>query len=222
MYILGLMGATRRLDHYDASTGWQPFFIMMLVGGLIIAVGTALQIAQITASLIQKNRLRDTTGDPWGGRTLEWATSSPPAYYNFTTIPTITSRDALLDIKAEGDTKVEYEDIMIPKNTAAGIYISAFAFLAGFGFVWYIWWLVIVSIIGIIAVFIVRGFNEESEYVLSAKDVEKYEIKQQKQAAKNLALNQQNDEEEMGLWDFIRYIWSFAMDIIKMKRWRKW
>ena len=78
MYILGLMGATRRLDHYDASTGWQPLFILMFIGGLVIAVGVALQLAQILASVIQKNRLRDTTGDPWDGRSMEWAVPSPP------------------------------------------------------------------------------------------------------------------------------------------------
>ena len=77
MYVLGIMGATRRLDHYDPSTGWQPLYIMMFIGGLVIALGVALQLAQIIASIIQKRQLA-TTGDPWDGRTLEWATSGPP------------------------------------------------------------------------------------------------------------------------------------------------
>lgn len=223
MYILGMMGATRRLDHYDASTGWQPFFIMMLIGGIIICIGVALQIVQILASVIQKHRLQDTTGDPWGGRTLEWATASPPAFYNFTTIPSVTTADGLLDIKRDGQRKPAYEDIMIPKNTAAGIYISIFAFIASFAFVWHMWLLVIASIIGIIVVFIVRGFNEHSEYTLTAEKVEKLEAARlNKLAVQKPFKPGADDGEEMGLWDFIIYVWTFARGIWKTKRWRTW
>jgi cytochrome o ubiquinol oxidase subunit 1 len=88
MYILGMMGATRRLDHYDASTGWHPFYVLMLIGGIVIMIGVALQLAQIIASVIERKRLVDTTGDPWDGRTLEWAVPSPAPSYNFTKIPT--------------------------------------------------------------------------------------------------------------------------------------
>jgi cytochrome o ubiquinol oxidase subunit 1 len=183
MYILGLMGATRRLDHYDSSTGWHPFYIMMLVGGLIIAAGTALQLIQIIASFAQKRHLRDTTGDPWDGRTLEWATTSPPPFYNFTHIPVVTTRDAFWEMKQRGKpSKPKYEDIHMPKNTAAGIYIAIFAFLAGFGFVWEINWLAIVSIIGAIVVLIARTFDEHTEYTLTAAKVEKLETEREQKA----------------------------------------
>ncbi len=175
MYILGIMGATRRMDHYEASTGWQPFFILMLIGGLVIMLGVVLQLAQILASIIDRKRLRDRTGDPWQGRTLEWSTTSPPPFYNFRAIPKVRSRDAFLDIKAEGDKPPKYEDIHMPKRTAVGIYLSIFAFMLGFGFVWEITWLVVVSIVAIIITFIVRGFREDSEYTLSAAEVEAYE-----------------------------------------------
>jgi cytochrome o ubiquinol oxidase subunit 1 len=160
MYILGFMGATRRLDHYDASTGWQPFYVLMLIGGVIICIGVALQVVQIIASFIQKRRLRDTTGDPWDGRTLEWATASPPPHYNYTVIPQVTSRDAFWEMKQKGLPKPAYENIRTPYNTAAGIYVAAFGFLGSFAFVWEITWLVVVSFIGIIAVFVARGFKE--------------------------------------------------------------
>lgn len=211
MYALGLMGATRRLDHYDASTGWQPFFVLMLIGGIVIAIGTALQLVQIFASIIQRHRLYDLTGDPWNGRSLEWATASAPPFYNFTAIPAVSSFDTFWETKKHHQpSKPVYEDIIIPKNTAAGIYISIFAFLIGFGFVWEMYWLPVVSIIGIIVVFIVRGFDDNSEYVLTAAEVENLEAKralahtvrvQQHQAALH--------EEEMGVIDFIRYMLKY-------------
>ncbi len=216
MYILGLMGAPRRLDHYDASTGWQPLFVMMLIGGIIIAIGLALQIAQIIASFIQKNRLRDATGDPWDGRTLEWSVASPPPFYNFTVIPKVNSRDAFWDMKQAGDHKPEYEDIHIPKNTAAGIYISIFAFFIGFGFVWHINWLAVVSFIGILIVFIVRAFDEHPEYTLTASEVKELEAARTKQAKAERRHNPTNDrDEDMGLWELIKVIVTFGFGLAR-------
>lgn len=228
MYILGIMGATRRLDHYDSSTGWQPFYVLMLIGGIIIMVGVALQVVQIIASFIQKRRLRDTTGDPWDGRSLEWATASPPPFYNFTNIPQVTTRDAYWEMKQQGLPKPTYEDIHMPKNTAAGIYIAAFAFLACFAFVWEIVWLVVVSIIGMLAVFIIRTFDEHAEYTLTAEEVRRLEAERKKkdEAAskpKNpLSHLHINGEEDMGLWEFIKVVVRFGLDVIRNKRWRTW
>ena len=222
MYILGLMGATRRMDHYDANTGWQALFIVMFIGGLIIMAGVALQLAQILASFIQKNRLRDTTGDPWDGRSLEWAVPSAPPFYNFTVIPEVSTRDAFLDMKQKGLAKATYEDIIIPKNTGAGIYIAVFGFFASFAFVWHIVWLIVVSLIGVVVVFIVRGFNEESEYTITASEVQKLEEARIKQA-KSVAFGKYDKyEEDLGLKELIRIVVEFALDIVKNKRWQKW
>ncbi|GAC1391399.1 MAG: cytochrome o ubiquinol oxidase subunit I [Candidatus Saccharimonadales bacterium] len=224
MYVLGLMGATRRLDHYDASTGWQPLFILMFLGGIIIMLGVALQLAQILASFIQKNQLRDSTGDPWNGRSLEWATQSPPPFYNFTVIPHVTTRDAFWEMKQHGITKPTYEDILIPKNTAAGIYIAGFAFLVGFAFVWEIVWLAVVSVIGIIVVFVIRAFNEHPEYTLKAEEVQHIEEKR----IKNAALRHHDDhhgrdtEEEMGVIDLIKVVFAFGLEVKRKRLWRKW
>ncbi len=218
LYVLGIMGATRRLDHYDASTGYQPFYIMALIGGLIIAVGVALQIVQIIASFIQKRQLRDTTGDPWDGRTLEWATASPPQFYNFSTIPQVTSRDAFWEMKQQGMPKPAYEDIHMPKNTAAGIYIAGFAFLACFAFVWDIVWLTVVSIIGVIAVVVVRTFDEHSEYTITAAEVKKLEAVRRKENP--VTRSPKDDEEDMGLVEFIRIVVKFALGVIRGKLWR--
>lgn len=226
MYVLGFMGATRRLDHYDSATGWQPLYILMFIGGVVIAVGVALQIVQIIASFMQRRRLRDTTGDPWDGRSLEWATDSPPQSYNFTTIPQVDGRDTFWQMKQQGLPKPAYETIHVPKNTGAGVYIAVFAFLASFAFVWEITWLIVVSIIGILAVFIARTFNDDVEYVLTAEDVRKLEAerKQKDEAERQRkvpVLGISNDE-DMGLRDFIKAVIIFGLDVLKNKRWRTW
>lgn len=217
LYILGLMGATRRLDRYDASTGWQPFFIMSLIGGLIIALGVALQVAQIIASYMQKHRLADTTGDPWDARTLEWSTNSPPPSYNFAVIPEVNSRDAFWEMKQAGIVKPHYRDIHMPNNTAAGIYISVFAFLAGFGFVWEMVWLSVLSIVAIIIVLIARAFNDDSEYTIPAAVVEKME-EHQAERVRTIRSTQRDDEEDMGLIEFIRILITWAWGIVRRKR----
>ncbi len=225
MYVLGFMGASRRLDHYDASTGWQPLFILMFIGGIVISIGVALQLAQILASFIQKKHLRDVTGgDPWDGRSLEWSTPSPPPFYNFTVIPQVSTYDAYLEMKQIGVSKVVYEDIHMPKSTPIGIYISIFATLASFAFVWDIIWLIVVSIIGMIVTFIIRAFDEHTEYVLPAAEVEKLEVARAKKSVthNSAGVHAGSTDDDMGLWELIMIIWKFVMDIIKNKRWRKW
>jgi cytochrome o ubiquinol oxidase subunit I len=219
MYVLGIMGATRRLDHYDASTGWQPLYIMMLIGGLIICVGVALQVVQIIASVMQKKRLRDTTGDPWDGRTLEWATASPPPFYNVAAIDPVTTRDAFSEMKLRAsDPKPKYEDIHMPHNTAAGIYIAAFAFAACFAFVWHITWLAIVGVIGVIVWSIRHAFNDDTEYTLPAAEVEKIEEAHRKRAAAKAP----EEGEDMSVWEFVRTVVAWALDVVRKRRWRTW
>jgi cytochrome o ubiquinol oxidase subunit 1 len=225
LYVLGIMGATRRLDHYDSTTGWRPFFIMALVGGIIIMIGVALQLVQIIASFIQKGRLLDTTGDPWDGRSLEWSTPSPAPFYNFAVIPQVapsSSHDVFWEMKQQGLPKPAYEDIHMPRNTAVGIYISAFAFLVGFGFVWEIVWLVIVGVIGIIVCIIAKTFNEDSEYTIPAAEVEKLENAHTKKMQAARKSQGDDNDEDMGLLEFVKIVLAWALDTIKNKRWRTW
>lgn len=222
MYILGFMGASRRLDHYDASTGWQPLFITMFIGGIVIMIGVALQLVQIFASVLQRRQLRDTTGDPWDGHTLEWSMPSPAPFYNFVTIPTVVSRDDYWEAKkSHRSTPVVYEDIHMPKNTAAGIYIAAFAFLFGLAVVWEIIWLAVVSLIGIIVIFIIRGFDEHPEYVIKADEVKRL-AEAQEQKARHLARHPHHAEEDMGLRDVAVTVSRFALDVVRKKQWRNW
>lgn len=199
LYILGFMGVTRRLDHYT-DPSWQPLFIIAFIGSLIICAGVAFQLLQIIVSIKNRKQLADTTGDPWNGRSLEWATASPSPFYNFAVIPDMTNYENYWEIKNARGTKevarssknpdttrhephvVQYTDFHMPKNTPMGIYISGFVFLVGFGFVWHLIWLVAIGLIGAIACLVIRAFDEETEYVITAAEVEEYEKNKQKSA----------------------------------------
>jgi cytochrome o ubiquinol oxidase subunit 1 len=177
LYILGLMGATRRLDHYDASTGWQPLFMVSLIGACIIALAVGIQILQVIVSIRQRKQNRDLTGDPWNGRSLEWATSSPPPFYNFAVIPQVESRDPFWEMKKKKNLPVKYEDIKLPKNTPMGIYIAGFLFLFGVAMVFQATLFALIGLFGAIGCVLIRTFDDETEYVLTAAEVEKIEKK---------------------------------------------
>jgi cytochrome o ubiquinol oxidase subunit 1 len=180
LYILGLMGAARRMDHYDASLGWQGLFIVSGLGFLVICSAIAIQVWQLVVSIRDRKQNLDTTGDPWNGRTLEWATTSPPPFYNFAVIPQVTGKDAWWEMKekkrVEGvGHRVEYKDIEMPKNTPMGIYIAGFCFLVGFGMVWHMWWLAIVGVLGSIICLVIYSMDENTEYVITALELEEME-----------------------------------------------
>lgn len=179
LYVLGLMGATRRLDHYSANLGWQPLFIIAGIGTAIIALAVALQILQLIVSIMMRRDNRDLTGDPWDGRTLEWSTTSPPPFYNFAIEPTVSERDAFWAMKQaaknQSETKPEYHSFHEMKNTAAPIIIGFFAITFGFAFVWHIWWLVAVGFLGVITTLIMHLTDERVERTVSVAEIEKVE-----------------------------------------------
>ena len=178
LYILGFMGATRRLDHYDASMGWQGLFVVAGIGAGIIMLGIGLQVLQFVVSIWQRKQNIDTTGDPWNGRTLEWSTVSPAPFYNFAIIPNISGRDAFWQSKNSKSANIEapqYKDIELPKNSPYGFVIAIFIFLCGFGIVWHIWWLAAAGLLAAIACFIVRSLDENTEYKISAAKIAKLE-----------------------------------------------
>lgn len=182
LYVLGLMGATRRLDHYDASLGWQGLFIVAGVGVMIIGLGIAVQLLQLFVSIRDRKKHRDLTGDPWDGRTLEWSVPSPAPSYNFAVIPRAAGRDPFWKQK-QATTKAtapQYEDITLPKNTPLGIFIAAAAFLCGFGLIWHIWWLAGIGLLGVITLLIVRASDDETEYTIPAAEVAKMDAKYRK------------------------------------------
>ena len=178
LYVLGFMGATRRLDSYDASLGWQSLFIVAGIGVAIIAVGVLFQVAQIVWSIVKRGANRDVTGDPWDGRTLEWSLSSPPPVYNFAVIPTVHDRDAFWDAKQQGHIAApQYTDIALPKNSPLGIFIGVAAGLIGFGLIWHIWWLALLGVVAVITVLIYRLCQEDTEEIIPAAVVAQIEAR---------------------------------------------
>jgi cytochrome o ubiquinol oxidase subunit 1 len=178
LYILGLMGATRRMDHYSAAMGWQQLFIVAAVGVGVLCVGVGFQLLQLIVSIWQRKSNIDMTGDPWNGRTLEWSTRSPVPVYNFAILPTVDDRDAFWAAKQSGATKLQptnYESIRLPKNNPTGIILAGLAFGFGFAIIWHVWLLAAVCLVGVITYIIVRSDNENTEYTLSAAKVAKLE-----------------------------------------------
>ncbi len=182
LYILGLMGATRRLNHYDSSLGWQWLFIVAGVGVLIIGAGIALQVLQLIVSIFNRKKLKDDTGDPWNGRTLEWSTASPAPEYNFAIMSPVYDRDAfwLMKQKKRIPEKIHYVDIIMPKNSPIALIIGMLGLCFGFAVIWHLWWLVTVVIILIIVAAIIRLTDDNTEYTLLASEIEKIESRHRK------------------------------------------
>lgn len=179
LYVLGLMGMTRRLSQ-NINPQFHPLLMVAAGGAVLIAFGILCQLIQIVVSIRDREKNRDLTGDPWGGRTLEWATSSPSAFYNFAVVPEINSRDAFFDMKEKGEAyprPEKYAEIHMPKNSATGIIIAAFSVIFGFAMIWHIWWLAIVGVIGIAATWIAKSFDEDVDYYVPISDIELIENK---------------------------------------------
>ncbi len=178
LYVLGMMGATRRLDHYDASLGWQGLFIVAAIGVAIIGLGVGFQILQLAFSIWKRKENLDKTGDPWNGRTLEWSTTSPSPYYNFAVLPEVNDRDAFWRMKQGqglGPNKQQYEDIVMPRNTPMGLFIAAFAFIFGFAMIWHIYWLAVLGILGVAITLVIRLSDDDTEYKIPASEIKQME-----------------------------------------------
>ena len=176
LYFLGLMGVTRRLRHFDDPT-FQPFFIVAAFGALLIAGGIACMLMQFFVSIRDREKLKDTTGDPWHGRSLEWSTSSPPPKYNFAFTPVVHDLDAWWDMKARGSERptTGFHPIHMPKNTATGVVLGGLATAFGFAMIWYIWWLAALSFVATIGYAIFHTFNYDRDYYIPADEVARVE-----------------------------------------------
>jgi cytochrome o ubiquinol oxidase subunit 1 len=172
LYVMGFMGITRRMNHFE-DPSLQKWFVIAAIGACIVAVGIAATLIQFYVSWKKRDELRDVTGDPWGGRTLEWSTSSPPPDYNFAFTPVVHQNDSWADMKAnhyQRPTK-GFVAIHMPKNTAAGFIISALAFLVGFGMIWQMWLLAGVSFAAMVAAVIIHTFNYKRDFYIPAEEV---------------------------------------------------
>ncbi len=193
LYAVGLLGMTRRLQHYDQPQ-WHPWLIVAGVGALIILCGIALQAAQLIVSIRSRARRTDPTGDLWDGRTLEWATASPPPLFNFAVLPNVKGEEPYWGMKRKAieamrlSAEPAYEPIEVPRNSATGVVTAFFAFFLGFALIWHIWWLAGLALVGAFATFVAFAWRDVAENVISAGDIA--HIDHANRAARTLALSE--------------------------------
>ncbi|MEJ2801069.1 cytochrome o ubiquinol oxidase subunit I [Comamonadaceae bacterium PP-2] len=176
LYMLGFMGMTRRLSHHD-NPAWTPYLLVALVGACFILAGIVLLLVQFAVSIRNRSLNRDVSGDPWDGRTLEWATRSPPPFYNFAVVPTVHDLDEFHEAKKRGlpPPPASYEPIHMPRNTGVPFIVNIWILLLCFALIWHIWWLVGVSFIATVATFIRRSYDEDVDYYVPAEEVARIE-----------------------------------------------
>jgi cytochrome o ubiquinol oxidase subunit 1 len=174
LYVLGLLGMTRRMQHYDVPE-WRPWLVVAAFGAALIMIGIVLQIAQLALSIRDRAALADHTGDPWDGRSLEWATASPPPAFNFAIAPEVSGADAWWSMKqsprAAANAAPRYVAIEMPRNSPTGFICAFFATLMGFALIWHIWWLVAAGFVGAYATFVVFAWRDEDEQLITAEEV---------------------------------------------------
>src|SRR5499433_2198358 len=181
LYVTGLMGMPRRLQHYDVLS-WQPWLLVAEVGALVILTGIICQIVQIVVSIRHREKLRDTTGDPWNGRTLEWATASPPPAWNFAVLPHVDGLDAFWAHKQRVLAMQElpvrqhtYQPIEVPKNSPVGFVTAFFAVVSGFALIWHIWWMAALGFACAFATLLVFAFRRQREIEVPAEQIAQFE-----------------------------------------------
>jgi cytochrome o ubiquinol oxidase subunit 1 len=194
LYAVGFLGMTRRMQHYDVPE-WRPWLILAAAGAGLILLGIIFQIAQLVVSIRHREELRDRTGDPWDGRSLEWATASPPPAFNFAIPPEVSGGDAYWAMKQraresglQNDGRT-YKDIEMPRNSPTGFVCAFFATIMGFALIWHIWWMVLLGGIGAFATFVAFAWRDHDEYVIPAAEVARIDQAnlEQRRAALSLA-----------------------------------
>jgi cytochrome o ubiquinol oxidase subunit 1 len=180
LYVTGLMGMTRRMQHYDVLA-WRPWLLLAEVGAVVILAGIVCQVIQLVVSIRDRQQLRDATGDPWNGRTLEWSTASPPPAWNFAVLPRINAIDAFWSSKKSTVAKrgasadeLEYEPIEVPVNSATGFVTAFFAVVTGFALIWHIWWMAGLGVFGAFLTMLAFAFRDREEVEIPASRIAQF------------------------------------------------
>ncbi|MBC7404721.1 MAG: cytochrome o ubiquinol oxidase subunit I [Cytophaga sp.] len=172
LYVLGLMGVTRRMSHFE-DPSLQIWFQIAALGALLIFIGIIAMLIQFFVSYVRRDALRDVSGDPWDGRTLEWSTSSPPPDYNFAFTPRVYDNDAWTDMKKNNYERPRqgFQAIHMPKNTSAGFLIALLSAACGFALIWQMWLVAGLSFALMLATIIYHTFNYQRDYYIPAEEV---------------------------------------------------
>ena len=199
LYVAGLLGMTRRLQHYEVAE-WRPWVVAATFGVAISGIAMICQFIQLYVSIRDKEALRDNTGDLWNGRSLEWATSSPPPVFNFAFLPEVKSEEPYWEMKQRSMRTGHladigaYQPIEMPRNSATGIITAFFATLAGFSLIWHIWWMVIASLVSAYAGFVWFAWRDKDEYTVPASEVKR--LDQARRLAREAWLANQHNARE--------------------------
>jgi cytochrome o ubiquinol oxidase subunit 1 len=182
LYALGLMGATRRMQHY-ADPSWQPLMQVALLGAVFIFIGIILTVVQLVVSIRTRDLRRDLTGDPWNGRTLEWSTTSPPPPWNFARLPQVKGIDAFWSMKMQGQGAVpaQYEAITVPQHSPLGFVTAFFAVILGFALIWHIGWLAVLGMLCAVAASLAHAWRVDTEREVSAEELAEIDGRGQRQ-----------------------------------------
>jgi cytochrome o ubiquinol oxidase subunit 1 len=178
LYLLGFMGMTRRMQHYDVAE-WRPWLLVAAGGAVVILTGIICQVIQLVVSIRQREQLRDLTGDPWDGRSLEWSTASPPPAFNFAVLPHVQGQEPYWDVKSRAvrqgtsGPEPDYEAIEMPRNSPTGFVCAFFSTVTGFALIWHIWWMVALGLLGAFATFVVFAWRDRGEDEIPAQEVAK-------------------------------------------------
>ncbi|MBS0332922.1 MAG: cbb3-type cytochrome c oxidase subunit I, partial [Proteobacteria bacterium] len=176
LYLLGMQGMTRRLQHVNIEA-WRPWLYLSVVGVVLLVIGVICQVTQLVVSIAQRDKLRDVTGDPWDGRSLEWATPSPAPFFNFAVLPNVEGEEAYWGIKQRAietqqlSPEPVYEPIEMPVNSPVGFYTAVFASVGGFALIWHIWWLAGLCLLGAFIGFVVFAWRDVHEFEVPAEEV---------------------------------------------------
>jgi cytochrome o ubiquinol oxidase subunit 1 len=180
LYTAGLLGMTRRLQHYDVAA-WRPWVLVAGIGIVIMMAAAACQVVQFVVSVRRRDELRDETGDPWDGRSLEWATASPPPPFNFAVLPNVQGEEPYWHIKRRAietqqmSAEPRYEPIEMPRNSPTGFITAFFCTMTGFALIWHIWWMVALGLVAAYAVFVWFAWRDAVEYSIPAEEVARYD-----------------------------------------------
>jgi cytochrome o ubiquinol oxidase subunit 1 len=176
LYVAGLLGMPRRMQHYDVAA-WHPWMLAAAAGIALMAASAACQVMQLVASIRQREALRDVHGDPWDGRSLEWSTPSPPPAYNFAVLPQVRGSEPYWNLKRRAieaqqpGSEPRYEPIELPRNSPTGFITAFFSTLTGFALIWHIWWLMGVGLVASYAVFVWFAWRDVHEHVVPAEEI---------------------------------------------------
>ncbi|MBV8876229.1 MAG: cbb3-type cytochrome c oxidase subunit I, partial [Gammaproteobacteria bacterium] len=176
LYIVGLLGMTRRLQHYEVAE-WRPWILIAAAGVVLSLLAILAQVMQLVVSIRQRERLRDTTGDPWDGRSLEWATPSPPPAFNFAVMPNVEGDEPYWHLKQRAietqqlAAEPHYAPIEVPRNSPTGFITAFFATMTGFALIWHIWWMVAVGLVAAYAVFVWFAWRDVEAYIVPVEEV---------------------------------------------------